>query len=274
MKRGIELGAFSVNMRVFHFRISIILFALGLFGFAACAPDEGSTARPNQDQLTDLDRQITRLQDAIEDGDSYVTSDLNDRMKRDQEMIAALNLEATSEQATQGDDLRVLQFYQQQKSTQLRERLSGLAAEVHAQEAAFAAVQQATALVAAPEESDPNRQRQGQANLAAAAEPLEFARSQYQALLEEYQSSPEAYFADQSRQLNAIRARQSDLSELANASQKDLNAALQAKRQLASEKAERLHQLQTLREQRQRLATASAADSASTTQSSTERAKR
>lgn len=205
----------------------------------------------NRERLEDLDREISTLEGTIQDQDPYVEADLNERIARDREMIAALNMEAELERATQADSLRILQSRQEQESDLLRDRLATLADRVRAEEQAFAERQRNFSMLVAPEDTD--LIRNGRAELLAGKMRLENARSEYESLLAEYNSTPAASFADQSRQLDTWRSRQGEFAAMIAATQADLNQAIQAKNQMAEERQARARQLDSLRSTRARL---------------------
>lgn len=239
---------------------SILLFIL--FGIAVgCGPERTALVSPrpveseNAERIEDLDREISALEESIEDEDPYVEVDLNERIARDRETIASLNMEAAIERATQSDEFRIFQFRQEQTANLLRDRLASLAEKVREEERSLGALQQTFATLVAPEESE--LMRRARAELSENQTKLESLRAEYESLLAEYNSLPDSFFSDQSRQLESARSRQSTFAVMISETEADLNLALQAKNQRARDRESRTNQLTRLREARARLSTKS-----------------
>lgn len=211
---------------------------------SAPRPAPRATADPRPARMA---AEIAALEAATEDEDPTVDRDLDDRIAHDRDALDSLDVTAETERFTLSDELSILQSRQQQDSLLLRERLSSAADAVRRAETELAARRQALAMTVLPEDTDV--MRNARAAVADGETTLANERARYEDLLAARNAAPEAYFEDQSRELDSIRARHVELAEISASMKADLEEALTEKRRLVTERTNRAARLAHLREE-------------------------
>lgn len=228
-----------------RFFMSICLMGTSLLG---CGP--GSQGQENE-RLASIENEIRELEDSAEE-DPNAESDLDREIQQYQGMISALSVETSMQQQTYANEMRGIEFQQNQASQLIRDRVNSITERMQTLERNIADKRPLVyGLIPPPETLDTAMFR---AEITQTEQELNTLQQEKSALLAESYSLPEQYTGQLNRTLDSIRSRQIDLAFLIASARSDLANATDQKRKLIAEREEREKQLALLRQERAKLA--------------------
>lgn len=225
--------------------ISIYLIA-NLLG---CGPNGNQLkATEIMERMSSLDNKIRELESEIADEDPNAEADLERRIREYQEMISELNMEASTDQYTYGNELRMIEFQQNQASELLRQEITSLGEEIRALEKRISEKREILfGLIPPPETEDTAAAR---IEMTRSQEQLDFLRNRQTALSAELYQIPERFSEQLTRQLDSIRLRKADLAFMIRSVQNDLTTTSEEKKKLIAARELKIKERDLLRQER------------------------
>ncbi len=216
---------------------------------AAATPNAEDTARASR--LRTISRELLEAADDRPNPDESTASELDARSNRAREMITSLNMELSIHRSTSSDELRALRDRQEMESRAEQSRLTDVTLQIQNQERVVVERQAAMTTAIAPEGGDLRNWVEGE--YARALAELNRLRANYSSLLQNQSLNPNQYYSEQREQLDTLRSRQSEFSEMIQSASADLEAATREKAALQQAKRLRSSRINRLRAERDAL---------------------
>lgn len=249
------LFALSGGMACAHPFTALLLSFYLIAYLVGCGPDGPTPNQPLPSEITErtvsLEGKIRELESEIADEDPNAEADLDRRTRENQEMISALNIEASAQQYTYGSELRMIEFQENHASEILRQEIASLSDEIRALEKNLSDKREILyGLIPPPETEDTVAARVA---MTRTQEQLNLLRNRQSALSAELYSIPDRLTDQLTRQIDSIHARQSDLAFMITSVQADMANISEERKRRSAMRETKKKELDLLRQERNRL---------------------
>lgn len=209
----------------------------------------GSDYQPRNERIAAIEKKIDEIENSP---DEYAANEneLNRRAKGNQEMISALRIEISIQQFTYANQVKMIEFEQNQRSDLLRGEIAALTNQIIPLQQSTAEKRQFIASLIGPlppivepiEKEIVQNQKQ-----------IDLLQNQRAVLTSQLYLIPEQYSQQLTRQLDSIRAAQMNLISVISSAQTELENIAKEKQRIAAAQKTRQDHLAKLQQDRDRL---------------------